>query len=129
MTDLNGSTDRIALASDVYVLAPGLVGTVELLGPALLGTRADQPQRATPALTTALRKSRIRTVHSLEIAATPVLGPGAPVTRGADNRPLLTLEVPDRGLAQPQVVLLADEQGLVTWHFAQPQLDAEHGAL
>jgi hypothetical protein len=120
VTDLNGSTDRIALAPEVYVLAPGLVGTVELLETALLGTRADEPQRATPALTTALANQEFATVHSLEIAATPVVGPGVAANRGADNRPLLTLEVPDRGPQQPQVVLLADEQGVVTWHFPQP---------
>ncbi len=120
MTTLNGSTNRIALAPNVYVLAPGLVGTVELLESALLGTRADEPQRATAALTTALANQEFATVHSLEIAATPVTGPATPANRGADNRPLLTLEVPDRGPEQPQVVLLADEQGVVTWHFAQP---------
>jgi len=122
VTDLNGSTNRIALAPNVYVLAPGLVGTVELLDTALLGTRADEPQRATPALTSALANQEFATLHSLEIAATPVVGPAAPANRGADNRPLLTLEVPDRGPEQPQVVLLADEQGVVTWHFAQPTI-------
>jgi pimeloyl-ACP methyl ester carboxylesterase len=119
MTDLNGSTDRISLGREVFVQAPGLVGWVELLEPSLLGTRAGE-ERATAALTSALERQQFTTVHSLEINATPVVGPATPTKRGPDNRPLLTLEVPDIGREQQQVVLLADEQGVVTWHFAQP---------
>lgn len=120
MTDLNGGSDRIELAPNVYVLAPGLVGSVELLAPTLLGTRADEPERATVELTGALSRQGFTTLHSLEIASAPMPGPVAPVNRGADNRPLLSLEVPALGTDQPQVVMLADEQGIVTWHFAQP---------
>lgn len=120
MTDLNGSSDRIALAGDVFLQAPGLVGTVELLEPSLLGTRAGEAERATPALTSALDRQQFTTVHSLEINAQLAMGPAAPPNRGPDERPLLTLEVPDIGPQQPQVVLLADEEGVVTWHFPQP---------
>jgi pimeloyl-ACP methyl ester carboxylesterase len=119
MTDLDGSADRISLGADVYVQAPGLVGSVELLEPNLLGTRAGE-ERVTSALTSALDRQEFATLRSLEINATPMAGPVAPTNRGADDRPLLTLEVPDIGPDQPQVVLLADEEGVVTWHFAQP---------
>lgn len=120
MTDLNGSTDRIELAPNVYVLAPGLVGSVDLLEPTLLGTRSDEPDRATSALTDALSRQEFTTLHSLEVAATPMSGPVVAVNRGVDNRPLLSLEIPDLGTDQLQVVMLADEQGVVTWHFPQP---------
>lgn len=119
MTRLNGSTDRIVLGRDVVVRAPGLVGEVELLQPGLLGTRAGEEERATTALTSALDRQEFTTVHSLEISARPVAGPAASVNRGPDDRPLLTLEVPDAGPNQQQVVLLADEEGVVTWHFPQ----------
>jgi pimeloyl-ACP methyl ester carboxylesterase len=119
MTALDGSADRIELGREVYVQAPGLVGSVELLEPNLLGTRAGE-QRATSALTSALDRQQFTTVHSLEINTAPAAGPVAPTNRGSDDRPLLTLEVPDIGPEQPQVVLLADEEGVVTWHFAQP---------
>ncbi|HUO40203.1 MAG TPA: alpha/beta hydrolase, partial [Mycobacterium sp.] len=119
MTDLNGSTERIELAPDVFVRAPGLMGSVELLQPNLLGARAGE-ERATAALTSALERQQFTTVRSLEINAQPVMGPAAQANRGPDDRPMLTLEVPDIGREQPQVVLLADEEGIVTWHFALP---------
>jgi hypothetical protein len=119
MTDLDGSANRIELGPNVYVQAPGLIGSVELLEPTLLGTRAGE-QRATSALTSALDRQEFTTLHSLEINAMSTAGPIAPANRGADDRPLLTLEVPDIGPEQPQVVLLADEEGVVTWHFPQP---------
>ncbi|OBH16039.1 hypothetical protein [Mycobacterium sp. E3247] len=118
MSDLNGSTDRIALGPGIFVQAPGLVGTVELLEPRLLGTRAGE-ERATAALSSALERQQFTTMHSLEINAQPVIGPAAPVRRGPDERPLLSIEVPDIGPEQPQVAMLADEQGIITWHFAQ----------
>ncbi len=119
MTELNGSAERIALGPEVFVQAPGLVGTVDLLEPNLLGTRAGE-ERATAALTSALDRQQFTTVHSLEISAQPVVGPAPPVKRGPDDRPVLTLEVPEIAPDQPQVVLLADEEGVVTWHFPQP---------
>lgn len=119
MTALHGGAARIEVGRNVYVQAPGLVGSVELLAPALLGARGGE-QRATSALTDALERQQFTSLHSLEINAAPAAAASTPPKRGPDNRPVLTLEVPDIGPDQPQVVLLADEQGVITWHFAQP---------
>lgn len=124
MTELHGGTDRIALGPDIYVQAPGLVGSVELAERAVLGTRSGE-EAATPTLVAALDRQDFAVLHSLEIAATPVVGVGPQANRGTDDRPLLSLEVPGVGAPGPtpdqiQVALLADEEGIVSWHYPQP---------
>lgn len=119
MTALHGGAARIEVGRNIFVQAPGLVGSVELLPAELLGARGGE-ERATSALTDALERQQFTTLHSLEINAAPAAASSTPAKRGPDNRPVLTLEVPDIGPGQPQVVLLADEQGVITWHFAQP---------
>jgi pimeloyl-ACP methyl ester carboxylesterase len=121
VTTLNGSTDRIGLGREVFVQGPGLMGTVELLAPTLLGARGGE-QPATPTLTSALERHQFTTVQSLEINAQRMVASAAPAKRGPDDRLVLTLEVPEIAADQPQVVLLADEDGIVTWHFPKPAL-------
>lgn len=123
MTQLTGSTSRVELGRRVFVQSPGLVGNVDLLEPSLLGTRGAE-QRATPELAAALERQGFTTMHSLEVRATPVVGPAPPTMRGPDDRPQLVLEVPYIAPDQPQVVLLADEEGVVTWHYPQPTAPA-----
>ena len=119
MTDLHGGTDAIEIGSDIYVRAPGLVGSVDLVQAVVLGTRSGE-ESATPTLVGALARQELTVRYSVEIAAAAA-GTGAPQTnRGADGRPQLTLEVPAVGSDQTQVALLADEAGVVTWHYAQP---------
>jgi hypothetical protein len=119
VTDLHGGTDAIEIGSDIYVRAPGLVGSVDLVQAVVLGTRSGE-ESATPTLVGALARQELTVRYSVEIAAAPA-GTGAPQTnRGADGRPQLTLEVPAVGSDQTQVALLADEAGVVTWHYAQP---------
>jgi pimeloyl-ACP methyl ester carboxylesterase len=120
MAALTGAGTPVALGRGVTLIAPGLVGTADLRGQTLLGTRAGEADRATDALTAALAETGMVQTQAVEISARPTPTPPRDGLRAPDGRPGLVLEVPDLGPGQGQVLLHTDEQGVLSWHFGEP---------
>jgi pimeloyl-ACP methyl ester carboxylesterase len=118
---LNGSSSPVTLQPGVSLQAPNLVGTAELKDGVLGGTRAES--NSTDAFIAALDTSDFQQLYALEVRATeaPVLGEDL---RAPDGAPGMTLRVPDLGPEQPQVLMMVDEAGVVTWHLPSTEFEA-----
>jgi pimeloyl-ACP methyl ester carboxylesterase len=118
MAVLDGVGRPVVLAPGVVLTAPGLRGEAQLR-PAPTGGRGGEPGE-TLALSEALDRAGMVESHSIEIRAQEAGPPAGPELRSRDGRAGLSLEVPYLGPARGQVLLLADEQGVLSWHFPEP---------
>jgi hypothetical protein len=113
---LHGGSASITLGGGYTLRAPGLKGTVCVLGPKAVGSRG--PERSTAAFDRAFAQAGIEEVTAIElvVAAAPFPAAAAPV-RGPDGADAFELQVPDLGPDYGQVVLAIDEGGAMHWHF------------
>ncbi|MBS2938599.1 hypothetical protein KDN32_12710 [Nocardioides sp. J2M5] len=107
----------VDLGEGVTIEAPGLVGTAEIQ-PGVLGGRSDTEPNATPTFVAALDEQDFHQQHAIEVQAEeePFATDGLTTRSGA---PGMTLRVPDLGQDQPQVLMVVDEAGVVTWHLPE----------
>ncbi len=105
---------------------PVAIGTATLSSPGLSGTvqaglgkkgREQSAQMVTDALHRALDLSGIETRQTLAIAGAEERGP---VSRSVGDQTALELRLPDPGPGYGQMVMSADELGVVSWCFAPP---------
>ena len=129
MPRLTGSALPIALGQGYAVRAPGIRGNAELLQPHTDASRAGQLDEGTTALDEALVATNVTEVRQIEVRLQPVPGP-APLQplRSAAGQELLELEVPDLGPETGQIVLAADESGVLTWHLPEDGKASREGA-
>ena len=103
----------------------GLSGTVSTY----FGTkgRIEAGQQVTTSLTDALANSGIDVKQTLTISAAAETGPPS---RSVGDRSALELQLSDPGDGFGQMVMSADELGVVSWHFAPPEMrGASRGAV
>jgi hypothetical protein len=105
---------------------PVAIGTATLVAPGLAGTattgfgrkgREEADRRVTGELHRALDASGIETRQTIEIAGAEERGPAS---RSIGDRPALEVRLPDPGPGYGQMVLAADELGVVSWCFGPP---------
>jgi hypothetical protein len=113
----------------VELRTPGLQGNAEIRMPGAPGTRAAE--QTTDALEQALANEDFKSRHTVEITQPrEVPAPAAGVRSTAFGEPAIELRVPAPGDEEGQVVLAADESGVLTWHFPVDQagqLDVTRG--
>lgn len=117
MAVLDGVGRPVVLAPGVVLTAPGLRGEARLR-PAGGGGRGREPSE-TPTFAEALGRAGMVESHSVEIRAQEAGPAPGPALRSRDGRAGLSLEVPYLGPERGQVLLLADEQGVLSWHFPE----------
>jgi len=119
MATLTGSTQPIPLGEGYALRAPGIRGAADLQRPSTPADRARSraPRDGTTALDEALQATNVAEVREIEVAATPS-GPAAATrgARGEERAETIELQVPDLGPETGQLVLAADESGVMTWH-------------
>ncbi len=109
----DGRTIRVG---DATLSSSGLAGRAT--AHRWMSTRADAAQLTTDALTQALQTSGARVQQTIEIANTRA------ATIPGQGEPVLEVRVPDPGPDDGQMILAADELGLLSWHFAPPPAGA-----
>ncbi|MEO8637074.1 MAG: caspase family protein [Gemmatimonadales bacterium] len=106
--------------------APLVIGSATLVTKGLEGTASTQfgmQGRAAAArlmaspLTAALQDAGIEVRQSVEIAGAKEVGPP---TRGASDQPAFELQLAEPAQGFGQLVMSADELGVVSWHFGEP---------
>ncbi|MGY1712508.1 esterase/lipase family protein [Geodermatophilus sp. SYSU D00758] len=107
MVRLDATGTPVVLEDGTVLQAPGL------LGEARNGTLPGR-------LTEALERADLLPTQTVEIEAQEVPPPPGEDVRADDGRAGLAVEVPALGPGRGQVLLLADEQGVLTWHFPEP---------
>ncbi|RYU14829.1 esterase/lipase family protein [Nocardioides iriomotensis] len=112
----------VPLGDGVTLEAPGLTGTAELQ-PGLLGGRSTDEPNATPGFEAALREQDFYQLHAVEVRSQEDAFP-TDVLRTRSGAPAMVLRVPDLGSTQPQVLMMVDEAGVVTWHL--PETEEAH---
>lgn len=127
MATLDGSGTPVTLPAGVVLRAPGLRGTAEVR-PRLMGGRAGEPPRATGAFEEALSRAGMVQSVAVEIQAQEVRVTGGTDVRAVDGSGALALEVPDLGPRRGQVLLAADEQGVLSWHYPESSAAPADGA-
>ncbi|HEX2252564.1 MAG TPA: hypothetical protein VHQ65_04790, partial [Thermoanaerobaculia bacterium] len=108
--------DRVVEIEGVRITSPGLTGTVEVHRPGSPGMRAAEA--ATADLHSALAATGMveqLTVEILRPEERP-LPAGAATRSTARDEPALVVEVPGPGSGRAQVLLAADEDGVLSWH-------------
>ena len=89
--------------------------------------RDEAGQQVTTSLTDALAGAGIEVKQTLTISAAAETGPPS---RSVGDRSALELELSDPGEGFGQMVMAADELGVVSWHFAPPEMrGASRGAV
>lgn len=103
----------------VVVTSSGVAG--ELSTHAWGSARAEAAAMPQSSLLAALSDSSMQTRRSFEIAGSGGIGP-ATRSVGQDD-PSITLDVTDPGEEMGQLLMSTDEDGVVSWHFAEPADD------
>lgn len=114
MATLDASQRIHPLGAGVSLQAPGLVGNA-VLRPGPLGGRGPDESLATEAFAAGLAEAGLVQSHAVEVSARETPGPPVDSVRAASGAPGMVLRVPRSGIA-PQVMMMVDEAGLVTWH-------------
>jgi hypothetical protein len=110
----------------VTLRTPGLAGEVNSHSQSSPGLRAAE--RSTHELEEALSHQRVLPQVTLELTATREVPLGSEAVRStAHGEPAIELEVPEPSPGWGQMVLYADEAGVVTWGFAPPA--AQEGGI
>lgn len=117
---LKSSGEAVTLGTTL-LSAPGVAGEVRrYVGKS---GRAEASELSQKALTDALDNAGVSVKQTIEISGASTT---VPVTRGAEPR--IALELSDPGPGYGQMVLAADENGMVSWHFAPEAASATRGA-
>lgn len=116
MAELPG-TDATVDIDDVRITSPGLTGTVEVHRPGSPGLRAAD--EATEGFQQALDRTGLLEQLTVEIRDHEEHpGPAPAGARSTDTgEPAVVVEVPEPGEGRGQVLLAADEDGVVSWRF------------
>lgn len=111
--NVNGGVLNIGNAT---LSTTGMSGTVS----AFLGkpARLEAAKLVGDSLSAALDESGIDVKQTIAITGATETGP---VTRGAGDTPTMQLSLADPGTGFGQLVMSADELGVVSWHFAPPR--------
>lgn len=100
----------------VWIAAPGVGGQAEAVHPTPGDTRADAHVSDTVAA--ALAAADLRVQVDVELSDLSVSGGAGPAGRGGgESEAAIVAQVPSPGEHLAQVVLLVDEDGLLTWHY------------
>jgi hypothetical protein len=136
MPPLTGTGSPVPLGNGYAIRAPGYRGNANLKQPrsAAERSRSRGPDDGTEALDEAFAKTDVTTVREVELSLTP--GPAAPGqarVRSIERRDSVELQVPDLGPETGQLVLAADESGVLTWHLPvneelKPETPATRGS-
>jgi hypothetical protein len=114
--ELTGSSTPVVLGTGYTLRAPGLRGRADMSLPAAAGVRgAGLP---TDALEQALGAQGMRVARTIDLQIT-ARAPGGEALRSAAGAPAVELETPDLGDETAQVLLAADESGVLRWHFPE----------
>jgi hypothetical protein len=113
---LTGGSAAVSLAPGYSIRAPGLEGTAALELPAVPGTRGAGLPSASLEEALAAQDMRIARTIELELTSRPAAASSG-VLRSAAGTQAVELETPDPGPEKGQVVLAADESGVMRWHF------------
>jgi hypothetical protein len=116
MAELTGGAERVDLDEGYALIAPGLQGTAERIGP-LVGVRDVTDSGVS--FDDLLRRNDMQTVSTVRIDAAEVPVPASTTVRDARGEDALVLETPDLGESNGQVVLAIDEAGVMSWHFPE----------
>ncbi|MGZ8379395.1 MAG: esterase/lipase family protein [Gemmatirosa sp.] len=115
--ELTGSSTSVVLGTGYTLRAPGLRGRADMALPAAPGLRgAGLP---TDQLEQALAAESMRIVRTIDLQITDRT-PAGTTLRSAAGAPAVELETPDFGDETAQVLLAADESGVLRWHFPEP---------
>jgi hypothetical protein len=109
----NGNPVRVG---DVLIRTPGLAGSAEVHMPDAPAMRAAT--LTTVALETALANESVQPQQTLEIVNTREMDAGGAALRSTHfDEPAMEVEVPDPGAGWGQMIVYADEAGVMTWNF------------
>ena len=101
----------------ITLRTPGLAGSFDVLFPAATDMRSAT--LSTEALEDAFAAQSMERQAAVEITETHDVDTPRTETRSLDPlEPAMEVEVPDPGPDWGQVVLAADESGVLTWHFS-----------
>jgi hypothetical protein len=120
MADLTGSATPVPLDDHVTLVAPGLAGVAELSRGRLLGGAPGTPDRATAVLHEALDRAGMVQQLAVDVHAQAAQVTGVLDVRSAGGRAGLAVDVPAPEPGHGQVLLLSDEQGVLSWHYPRP---------
>ena len=100
----------------VLVATPGVGGQAEAVHPSPGDSRADA--HVSELVANALTAADLRVQVDVELSDLSLgAGGGGPGRGGSDSEPVIVAQVPSPGESMGQVLLLVDEDGLLTWHY------------
>jgi hypothetical protein len=103
-------------AGGVLIATPGVGGQAEAVHPSAGDSRGDAHVSDTVAA--ALTAADLSVQVDVELSDLSVGATGGPGGRGGgESEPVIVAQVPTPGESMAQVVLLVDEDGLLTWHY------------
>lgn len=124
----SGSPVRVG---SITLSTPGLEGTATAYPASAADARGPAAELTSNALEAALDDANVRTLETVEIQRPREVPTGSAGSRGtALGEPAIVVEAPDPGEGWGQVVLYADEAGVVRWSFARDDrgsIDAMRG--
>ena len=101
-------------AGGVLIATPGVAGQAEVVPPTAGDSRGDAHVSDTVAA--ALVEADLRVQVDVELSDLSV-GAGGDSGRGGESEPMIVAQIPSPGESMAQVVLLVDEDGMLTWHY------------
>jgi pimeloyl-ACP methyl ester carboxylesterase len=123
----NGNPVRVG---DVLIRTPGLAGEAAVHMPGMPSLRAAS--LTTDDFEIALANESVQPQQTIEITGTREMDAGAAALRSTHyDEPAMEIEVPDPGEAWGQMVMYADEAGVMTWNFPRTDeltVDTTRGA-
>jgi hypothetical protein len=99
----------------VLIATPGVGGQVEAVHPSPGDSRAEA--HVSEVVAAALTAADLRVQVDVELSDLAVGAGGAAGRGGGESEPTIVAQVPSPGESMSQVVLLVDEDGLLTWHY------------
>ena len=107
----------------VLIATPGVGGLAEAVHPMPGDSRADAHVSEEVAAALA---ADLRVQVDVELTD-PSVGAGGGASRGGDGEPAIVAQVPSPGESMGQVVLLVDEDGLLSWHYPTSEQPVDAG--
>jgi pimeloyl-ACP methyl ester carboxylesterase len=106
-------------AGGILLATPGVTGLAEVVPPTAGDTRAGT--YVSDLVASALIAAEMRVQADVELIDLSI-GAGGPAGRGGgEEEPVLVARIPSPGSARGQVVLLVDEDGVLSWHDPESQ--------
>jgi pimeloyl-ACP methyl ester carboxylesterase len=103
----------------VLIATPGVGGQAEAVHPSPGDSRADA--HVSEVVAAALTAADLQVQVDIELSDLAVGAGGAAGRGGGESEPMILAQVPSPGESMSQVVLLVDEDGLLTWHYPAEQ--------